>query len=364
MEMECSMLRELVKTVSRTVPIPLMAIIEATKECNLNCPYCRRGNPNSISKVYPNRNLTPEALVLILHKIPTLLRIDFMQEGEPLCNPFLPQLLELTSSRGIQVGITTNGTLITPEIVRFWKAHKVNRVAISLDSPDEEEYERMRPPAKFYRVIESCKLVKNGGLNLQLNTILFQENIKNTLTFVKLAYILGASTVNLARAHFYDTSTTDYHPPLDSEENLDILYSVFAFNSSLKKPMTFFKPLYLESYFRKCAWPFVAPVIGLDGDIFPCDYTYDTPLGRTEIIEGNEFKVPCNNYKMGNIYKDNFYKIWFDRDYSSLRTLLKDTEEPEGIFVPVEDIVTTYNKGLSNRFDFCKVCAWRHGLVC
>lgn len=105
-----------------------------TRSCNLHCRHCYSRSEN---RRYDNELSTEEALRLIddlaeFH-VPALL----FSGGEPLCRRDFPILARHAAERGIRVTLSTNGTLISPEMARTIKDLGVSYVGISLDGMPE-----------------------------------------------------------------------------------------------------------------------------------------------------------------------------------------------------------------------------------
>lgn len=116
--------------------------------CNLSCQYCRylkifKQISSSGHYMSPQRGV--DAVFCLFKQIPVdepgLLRVVFYG-GEPFLNfntlKIVTKLLRLLESKGrlgkkrLDIGVVTNGTLITEDIAYFLKAAKVN-VSVSLD---------------------------------------------------------------------------------------------------------------------------------------------------------------------------------------------------------------------------------------
>ena len=101
-----------------------------TRSCNLKCIHCYSRSENL---KYENELTTEEALKVIddlaEFRVPALL----FSGGEPLSRKDFFTLAGHAISKGIHVTLSTNGTLITPEIARKIKDLGVSYVGISLD---------------------------------------------------------------------------------------------------------------------------------------------------------------------------------------------------------------------------------------
>jgi radical SAM protein with 4Fe4S-binding SPASM domain len=100
------------------------------RRCNLHCVHCYSDSEN---RAYDGELGTAEGKALIDdladYGIPVLL----LSGGEPLIRPDLFELIAHARTRGVRLTLSTNGTLITPEVAERLRAHEVSYVGISLD---------------------------------------------------------------------------------------------------------------------------------------------------------------------------------------------------------------------------------------
>lgn len=102
--------------------------IEITNICNLNCNFC----PSTKRQLkYMKRQ---EFLHVISQVRPFTDYIYFHLMGEPLLNPELESFLEICKNTGLQVNITTNGTLLKRAAGILFNASALRKVSISLHS--------------------------------------------------------------------------------------------------------------------------------------------------------------------------------------------------------------------------------------
>ncbi len=120
--------------------------LEVGEDCNLRCLYCVHQDENKENRNHGSRQMTRET---------ALAAIDFLAKnsskaegvvlsfygGEPLLNfPLIKESVsyakEIFKDKPIQFNLTTNGTLITPEIARFLAENQFD-VKVSIDGPQE-----------------------------------------------------------------------------------------------------------------------------------------------------------------------------------------------------------------------------------
>jgi sulfatase maturation enzyme AslB (radical SAM superfamily) len=99
--------------------------LDLTVECNLRCVYCFKEKWNE----HMEDSVALDAIVWLLHASGQVKKVgvNFMG-GEPLLRfQLIKKLVPFAKRRAAQMGksihfgMTTNGTLVTPEVVSFWK---------------------------------------------------------------------------------------------------------------------------------------------------------------------------------------------------------------------------------------------------
>jgi MoaA/NifB/PqqE/SkfB family radical SAM enzyme len=100
--------------------------IEITNRCNLTCPFCAQ---SSRAKAF----MAVAAFAEVLRRIHGATRfISLHVLGEPLLHPEFGQLLALSGHQGMQVNLTTNGTLLGRHRHTLLTAPALRQINISL----------------------------------------------------------------------------------------------------------------------------------------------------------------------------------------------------------------------------------------
>lgn len=167
--------------------------VELTTSCNLRCSFCYR-NAHS-----PGRDvrLTTDELLGILQNLQYHgLQSLELTGGEPLIHRDFMQILFFCAERFTIVGVLTNGTLLTEQLVTQMKPLR-NKMAvgISLDGPIAEIHDQRRgQKGAFDRTTKAIKLLADAGFVTRVSMV-FDENtwdyVEPTLL---LARSLGASS--------------------------------------------------------------------------------------------------------------------------------------------------------------------------
>jgi radical SAM protein with 4Fe4S-binding SPASM domain len=102
--------------------------IEITNICNLNCNFC----PSTKRQL---KYMTKQEFLHVISQVrPFTDYIYFHLMGEPLLNPELESFFEICKNTGLQVNLTTNGTLLKKNTDMLINAPSLRKVSISLHS--------------------------------------------------------------------------------------------------------------------------------------------------------------------------------------------------------------------------------------
>lgn len=119
--------------------------ISVTDRCNFRCPYCmpreRFGEGHTF---LPRRAfLTFDEIEKVVRAcLPLGLEKVRLTGGEPLLRPDLADLVKRLSNLGIEIALTTNGSLLRPNAAAL-AAAGLSRVTVSLDALDDDVHRAM-----------------------------------------------------------------------------------------------------------------------------------------------------------------------------------------------------------------------------
>ncbi len=114
---------------------PIEAQLIVTRRCNLSCGYCTEYDKFS----------TPIPLTKLKERIDALHRLNVVNitllGGEPLLHPDIYEIVEF-ANRQAQVSITTNGFLLSENIIKRLNEAGLSNMQVSIDAlrPDEDGY--------------------------------------------------------------------------------------------------------------------------------------------------------------------------------------------------------------------------------
>lgn len=134
---------------------PVLAIFQVNLRCNSSCGYC------NLPLNQGRYEMTRDEIRRVFSRLyDEGVRFVFLQGGEPLLRMDLVFILQDLVSIGFHITVITNGTRLTPSVVK-----ELNRLAvslsISLDTLDPLRYERIRGAAQLDQVLSGLDLLAN-----------------------------------------------------------------------------------------------------------------------------------------------------------------------------------------------------------
>ena len=173
---------------------PRLIAWELTNACNLACIHCRA---DAIKEPGPDELSTEEAK----HFVDELMEykpIIILTGGEPLLRTDVYEIAQYATDKGFRVVLATNGTLLTPEIVKRLKEVGIQRVSISIDGSSKETHDIFRgEPGAFEGALRGIELLKQEGLPFQINTTITKRNLDEIPGIYDLAIKLDASALHI-----------------------------------------------------------------------------------------------------------------------------------------------------------------------
>lgn len=162
-----------------------VVVWNSTRTCNLKCRHCYM---SSDAKKYQNELTTAEAKQFIDDLADFNVPVLLFSGGEPLIRPDFFELADYAAKKGVRPTLSTNGTLITPEVARKIKDIGVGYVGISLDGLHEVN-DKFRGKAGAFEAamngIKNCVAVdQRVGLRFTINHHNIQE-LENIFDFIE-----------------------------------------------------------------------------------------------------------------------------------------------------------------------------------
>lgn len=150
--------------------------IEILQKCNLSCKHCYLGEKEK-SKINLEKfkEIVDSTIVLGGYHID-------ITGGEPFLDKSLFQKLEYSRENNLKTTLTTNATLINLDIVKRLKELNLSSITITLNG-NKIQHEEIYGLGNYDKTIRALESLSNEGLDIIINTMLYDGNYEQRLTF-------------------------------------------------------------------------------------------------------------------------------------------------------------------------------------
>src|SRR5437588_5542235 len=297
------------------------AILLVTTACNLRCSGCfASGGDYGLGVQHMTETVIEATVRYLADRITSLYRdraftgksnlgVHFFG-GEPFIaydkmqhavNCAEAMSLKLTRDCGAPVTpdffVTTNGTLLRPERVRFLKEHGI-AVLLSIDGPAHDERRRFASGrGSLARAIETFRTLRSEGISTRLNTVVLGEDIADFKTV--LAWFkdeVYANTPELTVYHTFSFQRDGPGSPLGEcgtayvPEQIDAyIGDLLDFNSHGYQlyETQLLQKLRSGGRFYKCSSGVKRIAVGPEGKVYPCQGFIDPAFEMGSILDAD-----------------------------------------------------------------------------
>lgn len=175
---------------------PLNVDINITDRCNFICLTCRGADPDYQSK----SEIDFDTMKSILDDM-SQMRIPYLTlaGGEPMLRyDFVLETLRYAGTRGVTVGMVTNGSLLNEQRMVELAEAGLHRIAFSLDGATEEVHDHIRMKGSYAKVLANLamcqQLKKERGYNFRVhvNSVVTRFNLDQLVKTAQIAKKFGA----------------------------------------------------------------------------------------------------------------------------------------------------------------------------
>jgi MoaA/NifB/PqqE/SkfB family radical SAM enzyme len=259
---------------------PLIATINVTEYCNLNCIYCFYQPKNNCEISFETfkeiiDDLSEHRLFLLI-----------ISGGEPFCHPKINEMLRYANSKIYNTIILSNGTCISNDnltcIKEIISEKGIFNIQVSIDSVNTLCNDITRGLGTF--VLESITKLSKIGANISLSTVITKYNYSNIIEtiehfngIVKQYHLIPFKDIenNLEKKNELGVTVKElltlYRNIEDS--NIDIFRTI-------KNPFREKETKFEYETSAPCMSAFSQVVIDPNLDIRPCDRLRKTILGK------------------------------------------------------------------------------------
>ncbi len=151
-----------------------VVVWNCTRTCNLRCVHCYA---ESDAQAYDQLS-TDEAKAMIDDLAAFGSPVLLFSGGEPCVRPDLVELMSYAKSLGMRVVLSTNGTLITPELAREFADVGLSYVGVSLDGGPETHDKFRGAEGSFERAMEGLANAQAEGIKVGLRMTINKLNYR------------------------------------------------------------------------------------------------------------------------------------------------------------------------------------------
>jgi radical SAM protein with 4Fe4S-binding SPASM domain len=177
------------------------------------------------------------------------------------------------------VGLSTNATMMTPELARELIRAGLHRLECSVDALCAEEFQEFRGRDEFDHVVENIRL----ALSLK-------KQLGSPTPIISVQYMTKSRA-----AREIETVRRFWRQWLGPDDFVMTIQDI-SFAGRVRKASLPSNPAR-----RACEWAFRYAVVLWNGDVVPCDSDFE------------------GNCVMGNLEKSSLEYIWHDDNYAALR---------------------------------------------
>ncbi|MDL2275709.1 12,18-didecarboxysiroheme deacetylase [Desulfosarcina sp. OttesenSCG-928-G10] len=166
-----------------------------TRKCNLKCVHCYA---HATEDAQADELSTAEGKALIDDLAEFGAPVMLFSGGEPLVRKDLPELAAHAVKKGMRAVISTNGTLITPEIARILKDIGLSYVGISLDGMEAVNDRFRGVPGAYDKALSGIRNCQDAGIKVGLRFTINRFNADEIPAVFDLL-----ETLDIPRVCFY-----------------------------------------------------------------------------------------------------------------------------------------------------------------
>ncbi len=197
-------------------PIPVV-VWNITSKCNLKCVHCY-ANANGVSEFDAASSLIDDLSTI---KIPVLL----ISGGEPLMHKNIYNIIEYAKSKGIQVSLSTNGTLIDEEVAGRLKELRVDYVGVSLDGIKETHDSFRGVKGAFEKAVEGLLNARDAGLLTGVRFTITRYNLKDVKSI--LDFVVENEIPRFCLYHLVPSGRADFSMDITQNERRELMEWLF-----------------------------------------------------------------------------------------------------------------------------------------
>ena len=171
-----------------------IVFLELTRACNLSCVHCKA----EAGKPPPGELTKMEVFEFVGSLLSFSKPLLILTGGEPLMREDLFDIASYATEKGLKVALATNGTLIDDKAASEVKKSGIERVSVSLDGSNPKVHDKIRGvEGAFERAILGVENLKSHGVEVQINTTVTKQNLRDLSHIMELCLKLLVKALHL-----------------------------------------------------------------------------------------------------------------------------------------------------------------------
>jgi len=158
---------------------PISINLDLTSACNYSCPFCVDSRLINAGKTLASEDIKNLVDTLYSHG---LLSVILIGGGEPTLHPDFEAVVETIKSKGIQIGIVTNGSRLEKIEAIADQLEEKDWIRISIDAATQETFKALHQPRTkltLRQILERAKKIKekNPRVSLGYSYVIVWEGV-------------------------------------------------------------------------------------------------------------------------------------------------------------------------------------------
>jgi len=286
-------------------PYPQYVNIALTSVCNYKCFFCYREKAGST----PHMPL--EHLKSLRKLIEETEQVDLTSPGESLIYPHIREAIEFITSTNRKKGIqlTTTGFLLTEEL-SILLSKRLSQLTFSVNAATPESYERDMGNKHWDKVLEHIRAARKHipREKISLSYVLHRDNIDELPAFlhlaaeldvwhVRLVGMIAITPDNVRKTLWFCKERTK----LAVQQAKELGKTLNIVVSDMYETVTGMS----DEAKVKCVMPTFGAYVRLNGEVWPCCYSYPHVMGN--IHEPGGFDAVWNGKKYRKLREHTYF---------------------------------------------------------
>lgn len=300
----CSIVDDFIMSDLFSLPInaPFKVDMALTYGCNNECPHCYNEADRLSMPSLPLGDWYEVIDKIYSIGVPHLI----LTGGEATLYPELPEIINYADSKGMVVGLNTNGRHIAhkPYLEKIINAG-INHIQITLGSHIPEVHNAMMGTESFSQTVKGIQTAVEEKVHVITNTTLMRTNMNHIEDTIDFLYDLGIRTFAM-NGMIYSGGGFEHPTAIPEDEMSPLLVRVRDHSRDLGMRFLWYtpteycrlSPIELEIGAKRCNAGEYSLCIEPNGDVLPCQSYY---------------------VSAGNILNDPWENIWQSELFQSFR---------------------------------------------